>query len=303
MNLKQALAQAGERLVPLKDIDAPTFEAEVILRHCLNLDRAALHLNLKQELTAGQFTRFWGLIERRYQGEPASYIIGQREFFGLDFYVDRRVLIPRPETELLVEEALKFTKNHPLQSIADIGTGSGVIAVSLAVSLYQTEKSSRWPRENKGRANTGGSLAGIRIFASDISPDALEVARFNARKHSVEQHITFVQGDLLDSLPPSVDLIIANLPYVSAAEVKQMPSALFEPHLALDGGESGLDQIYRLAGQLKGRVNPGGCVLLEVGMGQPAAVKEYLKQIIPAAVMEVLPDLAGIERVVKVCFC
>ena len=136
MNLKQAIDLAAEKLAPLKDIDAPTFEAEVLLRYSLNLDRAAFHLNQKKELSKAESALFFGLIERRCQGEPTAYIIGRREFYGLDFMVDRRVLIPRPETELLVEEALNLVKTKPIKSIADVGTGSGAIAVSLAVSLF-----------------------------------------------------------------------------------------------------------------------------------------------------------------------
>lgn len=285
MKLQQALTRAGEKLAALKDIDAPTFEAEVLLRYSLQISRAEFYLKLKDELPAAPAARFNGWLERRLQGEPTAYIIGQREFFGLDFYVDRRVLIPRPESELLVEAALEFIRSHPVRSVADIGTGSGAIAVSLAVNLSRL---------------LAGGAAGIAIYAVDLSEGALAVARLNARRQAVEDRITFRQGDLLSPLSQPVDVLIANLPYVSAAEVKSMPSARFEPVLALDGGESGLDLLFRLAERIEGRLNQGGCVLLEIGMGQAKAVTARLETHLPGAHIEVLPDLAGIERVVKV---
>jgi release factor glutamine methyltransferase len=299
VNLKQALTLAADKLAVLKDIDAPTLEAEVLLRFCLNLDRASLHLKLKEFLTSQQSEQFFKMIERRLQNEPTSHIIGTREFYGLDFKVDRRVLIPRPETELMVEETLKLVRNRKIRSIVDIGTGSGAIAVSLAVCLHNAEETRRLLRENRELAMTNLFPAKVQICATDISPEALEVARLNAQKHSVDSRIKFLQGDLLEPLPQKVDIVLANLPYVSAAEVKSMPSAQYEPHIALDGGEAGLDQIYRLIGQLRGGINSGGYVLMEIGMGQGATVTDYLRRILPDARIEVLPDLAGIERVVK----
>ncbi|HSW56825.1 MAG TPA: peptide chain release factor N(5)-glutamine methyltransferase [Dehalococcoidales bacterium] len=289
MNLKQALAQAAVKLSSVTEIDSPVFEAEILLRQILNFSRADLHSNLDQELSSAQTESFFRLVARRLQGEPAAYIIGRREFFGLEFWVDKRVLIPRPETELLVEETLRILKQRPVKVIADTGTGSGAIAVTLAVQIF--------------RSNTVKYVhdkAGIRILALDISPEALEVARFNARAHSVEKNITFLQGDLLESLPEPADIILANLPYVPSAEVSAMISARFEPPLALDGGVNGLDQIFRLADRLEGKTNPGACLLLEIGAGQSAAVTGRLRSCFPGAIITVLPDLAGIERVVKV---
>jgi release factor glutamine methyltransferase len=285
VKLKQALALAAEKLATLKDIDAPTFEGEVLLRYCLKISRSALHLRLNHELTEEQSRAFFQLVDRRLKGEPSSYIIQKREFYGLDFYVDQRVLIPRPETELLVEETLRLVKSRRVGVIADIGTGSGAIAVSLAVNLFNITNPTAGPPP--------------AILAVDISSEALAVARLNARQHSVENHITFLQGDLLEYLPQPVDILVANLPYVSRAEVQSMPSAQFEPVLALDGGENGLDQIFRLADQLPSKINPGGCVLLEIGMGQGKAVTDYLRRLFPKATIEVLPDLARIERVVN----
>jgi len=152
------------------------------------------------------------------------------------------------------------------------------------------------------RLNNVAISHSMRIFATDISPEALEVAKINARKHNVFEFITFLQGDLLDALPQSVDILIANLPYVTTTDTFAMPSAKYEPVGALDGGADGLDQIRRLATQFKNKIKPGELVLLEIGMGQGRAVSSYFRGIFPEVKIEVLPDLAGIERVVKVSF-
>jgi len=218
--------------------------------------------------------------------------------------VDQRVLIPRPETELLVEQALKIIHNHPIKTIADIGTGSGAIAISIAKTIdFSSHSGNSMPFPSQGKLASQDRAVPDRplvpiIFASDISTDALAVASLNARKHCVAEYITFLQGDLLEPLPTSIELLIANLPYVTSLEVNQMPSAKYEPVLALDGGKSGLDQIFRIAEQIKGRVNSGGCILLEIGMGQSQAVVEHMNKLYPSAKIETLPDLAGIDRVV-----
>ena len=166
------------------------------------------------------------------------------------------MLIPRPETELLVEEAIRYSQSYLKEvstsrtiAIADVGTGSGAVAVSLAVNLPQAN-----------------------IYATDISASALEVAAINIRKHNVTEQVNLFQGDLLDPLPTPVDIIIANLPYVTRADVGRMPSAKYEPVLALDGGQTGLDKIFQLCRQVKRKLHPQSCVLLEVGLGQDKAV-------------------------------
>lgn len=276
MTLKQALALAETMLAANCNVDDPKIIAEVLLRHILQKSRVELYLNLNQTLASENERQFRQAIERQLKGEPVAYITGHREFYGLDFYVDSRVLIPRPESELLVEQALETIKGKPQSSIAEIGTGSGAVAISIAVHAR-----------------------GARIYASDISASALEVARLNCQRHKVDGRILLLQGDLLDPLPEPVDILIANLPYVQRSEVRAVPSAKYEPVLALDGGKSGLEKIFRLCSQVDEKINSGGCLLLEVGMGQSPAVTDRLKKLFPEAEVQVVPDLSGIGRVVR----
>ena len=276
MTRRQALAHAGELLARHKKEDA-SLEAELLLRYTLKIDRAALYTEPDRLLTKRQEDNYRQFIERRLQGEPSAYITGHREFFGLDFCVDRNVLIPRPETELLVEQTIARAGNYQNPVIVDVGTGCGAIAVSLAIHLPQA-----------------------KIYAIDISPAALKVARRNARKHNVKDKITFLAGDLLEPLPVSADIIAANLPYVLTTDVPKVNTSGFEPMLALDGGEVGMDVIKRLILQAKDKLQPDGCLLLEIGMGQSQATNELLENIYPSAKIDIVPDLSGIQRVVCV---
>jgi release factor glutamine methyltransferase len=274
--IQQALSHARELLVSSKVTEDASLEAEVLLRNILHVDRVQLRLEPSRSLNYEQEYKYWHSIHRRLQGEPLAYITGYREFFGLDFYVDNRVLIPRPETELIVEEVLKLTQLHPTQNIADVGTGSGAIAVSLAVNLPE-----------------------VMIYALDISHSALEVASINCHKHGVTERVKLLQGDLLAPLPGPVDVLLANLPYVKSADFDVMPSAGYEPRLALLGGEDGLNQITRLLHQLKGKIRSGGSAFFEIGLGQSSAVLLELQVLFPSTQIEAIKDLSGINRVVK----
>jgi release factor glutamine methyltransferase len=276
VTLKQAIIRAREILKANQDIEEPFLESEVLLRSILQIDRASFFINLDQELDAQKEIEYTKWIERRLGGEPLAYIIHNREFYNLDFYVDQRVLIPRPETELLVEETINFSQNHTVALIADIGTGSGIIAVSLALHL-----------------------PAIKILATDISNSALQVAKINCSNHGVDKRVSLFEGDLLDPLSDPVDVLIANLPYVRKADLARMPSARFEPTIALDGGESGLDQFFRFCDRISDKIKPGGCLLMELGMGQCQTAKEYLTRLFPISTIDILEDLAGIARVVK----
>ncbi|HEY94193.1 MAG TPA: peptide chain release factor N(5)-glutamine methyltransferase [Dehalococcoidia bacterium] len=274
MNLRQALKEAEETL-SAANIDDALLESEVLLRHVLKIDRIRLYTDINSELTPQQYEKFSGLIQRRLNGEPSAYITGNREFYGLDFYVNQHVLIPRPETELLVEKAVDLAKKRSYKTIVDVGTGSGAVAVCLALNLPDAV-----------------------IYATDISTQALEVASGNSRKHSVENRITFLEGNLLEPLTEPVDMIVANLPYVRNADIQQVSTAGHEPEVALNGGKNGLDFIIAIVGQSVSKLLRGGSILLEVGQGQSQTASRQLKGIYPYGEVDIFRDLAGIERIV-----
>ncbi len=272
MTRNQALSHARRTLTTGNIEDAP-LECELLLRHTLKLSRAELYLDFNNELNPQQEETFWHLIRRRLNGEPTAYIIGHREFYGIDFYVDPGVLIPRPESELLVEKAITLAQNHPIATIAEIGTGCGAIAISLALNLPQ-----------------------VKIYATDISTPALKVARVNCQRHGLADRVCLLQGDMLAPLPQPVNLIIANLPYVKEAEID---AGNLEPLLALNGGSDGLEKIRQLCRQLNDKLHPEGYLLMEIGQGQGKAVTTLLGSLFPSAEIEVAPDLGSIDRVVS----
>ena len=275
MRVKEILSQGRETLTANRIEDAG-LEAEVLLRHALSVNRVQLYLQQDRELSAEENENFRQSMRRRLNNEPTAYITGHREFYGRDIYVDDNVLIPRPETELLVETALGLAANRPIHTIADIGTGSGAIAISLALSLPQT-----------------------RIYATDISPAALRVAQINSRKHGVTDVLRLLQGDLLDPLPEPADLIVANLPYVREEELSRVNTWHFEPSTALNGGYDGLDTIRRLGAQVDGKLRSGGGLLLEIGLAQGEAVTAFFRELFPSAEIKLIPDGNGIDRVVS----
>jgi release factor glutamine methyltransferase len=269
---RQAINRAREMLAEANIEDAP-LESELLLRHVLEISQVELYQDPEREITPAQEKKFWASVKRRLSGEPTAYITGHREFYGFDFCVDPRVLIPRPESELLVEKTLALTQTRPEIAIAEIGTGSGAIAISLALNLPQA-----------------------KIYATDISEAVLKVARLNCQQHGVENRIRLLQGDMLEPLPEAVDIIVANLPYVSQAELSHLSN--FEPKLARNGGADGLAQIERLCRQVSNKLRPHGFLLLEIGQGQEKAVTALLRRLFPSAGIETLADLSGIARVV-----
>ena len=275
MTLRQTLYQVREVLASHNIMDA-RLESELLLRQVLRISQVELYQDLDCQLSPEEEVDFGRLIKRRLGGEPTAYITGHREFYGLDFYVDRSVLIPRPESELLVEKALKQAHRKTVSTIADIGTGCGAIGISLALSLPQA-----------------------KIYATDISVPALKVARVNCQRHGVADRVCLLAGDMLDPLPESVDLIIANLPYVRELEVSQMGLTSFEPQLALNGGWDGLGKICRLCRGVNDKLRPEGYLLLEIGQGQSGAVTGFLRSLFPSAKIEITPDLSGINRAVS----
>jgi release factor glutamine methyltransferase len=279
MNLraKDLLARAVERLVAARDNTAQ-LDAEVLLMYLLGYTRAQLYARLNDPVEEQAAESYGQLVERRVQGEPIAYITNHREFMALDFYVDRRVLIPRPETELLVEytvkKMLEKSWTNEEHSLVDVGTGSGVIAVYLAL---------RFPK--------------LKVYATDISPEALEVAQRNARHYEVIERITFLQGNLLEPLPEAPRLVVSNPPYTILAQVEPNV-ARYEPNIALDGGSKGLAVYRELLSQIKNIIKRPGLVALEIGSEQANDVSNLARYFFPGVNIEVYKDYAGLDRVV-----
>ena len=282
MTLKQAIYSVNRKLGQAGINDA-SVEAELILCHAVGMSRTQLYTNLGRTLTQADANCLCEYIQRRLNHEPTAYILNHWEFYGLDFYIDERVLIPRPETELLVEIAIVAASHYSQKSltIADIGTGSGVIAVSLALELPQA-----------------------LVYATDISTASLEVAEINCRRHKVNNQVKVLQGNLLESLPEPMDMIVANLPYIRDQELKRLSPEIvnFEPIIALAGGEDGLDKIRSLLEQTPAKIRPGGCLLMEMGQEQAQTVTSLISSYFPESSIETIPDLGDIDRVVKVIF-
>ena len=272
MTLKKALSRARELLIA-NNIEDASLESELLLRHVLDISRTQLYLDLNNKLSTKQEEAFWNLVKRRLAREPTAYITGHREFYGIDFYVNPYVLIPRPESELLVEKVISLARNHQVPTIAEIGTGCGAIAISLALNLPQS-----------------------KIYATDISASALKVALMNCQKYGVVNRIHLLQGDMLSPLPEQVELIVANLPYVNYSEIDTRG---FEPILALNGGADGFEKIRQLCREVSNKLRPTGYLLLEIGQGQCRAAITLLHSLFPSAKIEVELDLSGIERVVS----
>lgn len=283
MTLAQALQQSAH-ILRSNGIDDSHIEARMLLGHITKLSPVQIYTQPEQVLNQEQEGNLQELVERRICHEPAAYIVKHREFYGIDFYVDSRVLIPRPETELLVDMALEFTSSTYLARpllIADIGTGCGAIAVSLALNLPNS-----------------------KIYATDVSLLALEVARLNCEHHKVTDRITLLQGNLLEPLPEHVDLLVANLPYIKSSELATLSPEItkFEPRMAIDGGKSGLDYIRQLLEQTKERINNKGCLLLEIGQNQEEELDNLIRSCLGRANFRFTSDLNGVKRVVKIDF-
>lgn len=229
-------------------------------------------------LTGGEIQALEGLLARLCAGTPLPYLTGKQEFYGLEFEVSPDVLIPRPETELLVEEALAWLIAHQgKHKAADAGCGSGCIAVSLARHIPD-----------------------LILTACDLSRPALEVTRRNSLRHGVNECIRAVQMDLLSGLSGPFDLVCANLPYIPSRTVDEIRVALFEPRLALDGGPDGLDLIGRLLADAPRWLAPGGLILLEIEARQGEQAIALAREALPTSQVTLLQDLAGLDRLVKV---
>jgi release factor glutamine methyltransferase len=272
LTLHQALAQGANKLSGITS--QPRRDAELLLLHLIGRDRAFLLTHPDTPLTAEQAARYESWLERRATHEPIQYILGEQGFFGLTFAVTRDVLVPRPETEHLVETLLmRVSHDQPLR-IADIGTGSGAIAVALAHSLPQAQ-----------------------VTALDISTAALAVAKGNAETHRVADRMRFLTSDLLSAVAGECfDAIVSNPPYVAEGDRASLEPQVrdFEPASALFAGPSGLDVYERLIPQAQAALKPGGWLLMEIGQGQRDALMQLLSGWNDVSFVD---DLQGIPRV------
>jgi release factor glutamine methyltransferase len=255
-------------------------DAEVLLAQVLQTDRKGLFLSYADIVPKEQQETFQNLLSRRIKGEPVSYIIGRKEFWSLTFKVNPAVMIPRPETETLIEETLKIFSTQSSPSILEIGTGSGAISIALATELSQAS-----------------------IIAIDISPEALSAAEENAFSHGVRS-IRFIKGNLFEPLDGEnkiFDLIISNPPYIPTDAIPHLPPGIrnYEPLIAFDGGADGLEVYRKIIREAHNHLKNGGHLLLEVGRGQYPVVSEIISENKKFSLPEIINDLSGIERVVK----
>ena len=279
MRVRDALRQAREKLRE-SEVEDPGFETEYLLRSALGCTREFLLIALDSDVSSSDQLRFDSIIDRRAAGEPSAYITGHKEFYGLDFKVDPRALIPRPETELLVELALECaarrTSRVEALNIAEVGVGCGAIAIALAVNL-----------------------SGARVTATDISPTALKLASENVSRHCVEDRVTLLEGDLLQPVSGPIDILVSNPPYIPSSQVDILPREIrdHEPRVALDGGEHGMILIERLICQAKDKLRPGGAMFVEIGwdLGDRALARSL--ELWPESEVSITPDLAGLDRV------
>ena len=269
----------------LKDKGSTTsrLDAELLLAEVLGVSRVDLYVNFEQPLNTAEIDRYRKLVRRRGEGEPVAYILGRAYFHNLTLRVDRHVLVPRPETEHLVEAALGFLVEGDWQRppfVLDLGCGSGAIAIALAAGFPDAD-----------------------IVAADSSPEALELAEENARAAGVAQRIRFARSDMFEALDPmqTFDLIASNPPYISAEEWDKLPRDVrdYEPREALYGGPDGLHYYRQLAEEAPQFLRPRGALVLEIGASQAAAVRELLEASGRFGAVGVIQDYAGLDRVVE----
>ena len=303
--MSRRLAALSERLHPVSE--TASLDAQLLLAQVLGVNRAWVLAHPEFDLNSEQLATLESLAVRLESGEPLPYLLGHWEFYGLDFIVSPAVLIPRPETELLVEQALQWLRARPRSGpegenpsqVIDVGCGSGCVAVALATNT-----------------------PGLKVTAVDLSPAAIEIALQNVARHGLSERVSVWQADLLEPGPVShpagaaeqlpvfptqageqpamFDLICANLPYIRSEHLAGLSVARWEPRLALDGGPDGLALIRRLLQQATGRLAPGGMLLMEIESSQGVEASQLARQAFPHTRVEVLMDLSGLDRLVRV---
>ena len=271
-----------EKLLQDQGIPDARLEAELFLTHVLDAPRHLLYAYPERELDLNPRRTLARLVERRLAREPLAYILGRKEFYGIDLCVGPAVLIPRPETELLVQQAASVASKHSEVGepvIVEAGTGCGAIAISLAIHLPPA-----------------------RIYATDVSSEALEIAQENAAMHSVADRITFLEGDLLEPVEEMADIIVANLPYLPSGRIHELqPEIQWEPRIALDGGPDGLDLLKRLLHQAQHKLKGSGVILMELDPQQVGPMADAVQVLFPGASISVEQDLSHQDRVLIVC--
>lgn len=270
------LRAAARRLA--KRSERPNSEAQRILAEVINRPWTFAAAHPEAVLSTDQHKRADSMLSRYMDGEPLPYVLGHWEFFGLELVVNPAVLIPRPETEHLVEIALSWLRAHPDQRrVADVGTGSGCIAIALAYHLPD-----------------------VLVTALDISAQALAVARTNIERLGLAERVDLVQSDLVERLPEPVDVLCANLPYIPSQTVRDLDVARYEPHLALDGGKDGMRLIEKLLADLAQRCLCRSLIVLEMESSQGQAARDLAAHYFPQADLTVIQDLAGHDRLLTV---
>ncbi len=278
MKIQNALIWGAEQL---QQSLSPRLDAEILLAFLLRISRVYLMTHHERELSDVEWDKFQEVIAKRKTGYPISYITGVKEFYGRDFSVQEEILIPRPETEHLIEFIVEWAKTHPVETIIDIGAGSGAIGITLGLELPHT-----------------------RVLATDISKMAVYMATENAENHHLMRYLVLL-GNLDEplqslELQEKVDVLVSNPPYIPKREIDELMSDVrdFEPHLALDGGEDGLDFYRELVKISKGYLRPGGLLAFEIGADQGEAVAELMENAGYQSIA-IHPDLAGLDRVVS----
>lgn len=263
-------------------MDDAQLAVEVLMCFVFHKSKEDLFLNHQAQISEASAEELFAFMHRYLEGEPVAYLIGNKEFYGLDFFVDSRVLIPRPESEILVDKVLEFvSKNSSVKHIIDVGTGSGCLAVSLAYKLPD-----------------------VQVTGVDVSPDALEVARFNASKHGVLQRCLFFQSDLLTMVEDPHDVVVANLPYIGLEKFNfvSRETKRYEPNVALFGGADGLDLYRKLFGQILAKPWKPQLLLGEFGFLQADDMRKLLEENFAKHTISIIEDYASIPRVFVVAF-